>query len=176
MSNLKLEPSNLSNYKASCKTKTLKFQIQKYLIWEAIVIFEISVLELNLQQILVEKSKSLHLGPKMSDLSIIGLKFENNIFIFEVHALEFAQLQSFVKKVKIVKWETKNTLFGCLCTNFEKLLYLKPTTCNLSFCKVWCKNKNLLIWGQKCRRIFGLGFEVPSKLSNCKILCKNKNT
>ena len=31
-------------------------------------------------------------------LSILGLEFENNIVIFKVSALEFVQLQNFVKK------------------------------------------------------------------------------
>ena len=35
--------------------------------------------------------------------------------------------------------------------NLEKLLsYLKLAPSNLSYCKVWCKNKSLEIWNQKC--------------------------
>ena len=48
----------------------------------------------------------------MSDLSIFGLEFENNILIFEISPLEFAYLQNFVKKNKLSKFETKKALFG----------------------------------------------------------------
>ena len=49
-------------------------------------------------QSLVQKKKSLNLERKMYFLSILGLEFENNIVIFKVSALEFVQLQNFVKK------------------------------------------------------------------------------
>ena len=35
------------------------------------------------------KKKSLNLRPKMPDLVIFGLEFENNIRIFEIITLEF---------------------------------------------------------------------------------------
>ena len=34
----------------------------------------------------------------MLDLGIFGLKFENNMFIFEISALEFVYLQNFVQE------------------------------------------------------------------------------
>ena len=55
-----------------------------------IVIFEISVFEFALLQSLVQKSKSLNLGHKMSDfLVFFGLKFENNIVLFKISPLNF---------------------------------------------------------------------------------------
>ena len=48
-----------------------------------IVIFEISALEFSLLQSLVQKKKSLNLGPKMPDLRYFGLEFENTFFILE---------------------------------------------------------------------------------------------
>ena len=36
-----------------------------------------------------KKKKRINLGPKMSDLDIFGLEFENNIVIFEISTLEF---------------------------------------------------------------------------------------
>ena len=54
-----------------------------------IVTFEISVLEFILLQSLVQKLKSLNLGPKMPALGIFGLEVENYIVIFEINTLEF---------------------------------------------------------------------------------------
>ena len=36
-----------------------------------------------------KKLKSFNLGPKMSDLRILGVEFEHIIFIFEIGTLEF---------------------------------------------------------------------------------------
>ena len=79
------------------KLKKLEIWDQKYLIWvflgkilkKTIVIFEISALEVDFFQSLVQKQKPLNLGPKMSDLDIFELEFENNIVIFEISTLEF---------------------------------------------------------------------------------------
>ena len=62
------------------------------------LIFEIVTLKYVYLQRLMQKLKSLNLGSKMSYLGIFGLKFENNIFIFEISALEFVPLQSLVLK------------------------------------------------------------------------------
>ena len=62
------------------------------------LIFEIVTLKYVYLQRLMQKLKSLNLGSKMSYLVIFGLKFENNIFIFEISALEFVPLQSLVLK------------------------------------------------------------------------------
>ena len=51
---------------------------------------------------------------------------------------------------------------GILGCNFEKTeLYLKSVPSNLSYCKVWCKNKKTLNLGPKILYlyIFGLEFE-----------------
>ena len=59
---------------------------QKWLIWvfsgtvfrKTIVIFEISTLKFVYLQNFPKKQKCLNLGPKMPDLGIFGLEFENN--------------------------------------------------------------------------------------------------
>ena len=75
------------------------------------VIFEINALELVSLQSLVEKQKSLNLGPKMS-YGISGLKFKNSIVIFEINVLGFFSLSIFFERMKILKFRTKSTLFG----------------------------------------------------------------
>ena len=54
----------------------------------AVVIIETSTLEFVLLQSLVQKQKSLNLGPKMPYSGVFGLEFEN-IVILEISALEF---------------------------------------------------------------------------------------
>ena len=56
---------------------------------KTIVIFEISTLKFVYLQNFTKKQKSLNLGPKMPDLWIFGLGFENNIAIFEISTLKF---------------------------------------------------------------------------------------
>ena len=74
--------------------------------------------------------------------------------------------------------ENKNVLFGCFGQQFENLLsYLKLFPLNLSYSKVWCKNKNPEIWYQKCPSLLSFGWNLkvmllylestPSNLSNC---------
>ena len=60
--------------------------------------FEISAIKICLNAKFGAKKKSLNLERKMYFLNILGLEFENNIVIFKVSALEFVQLQNFVKK------------------------------------------------------------------------------
>ena len=49
----------------------------------------------------------------------------------------------FHAKIKILKFGTRNAYLGVLGSNFEKLLsHLKLAPSNLSYCKVWWKNKN----------------------------------
>ena len=54
-----------------------------------IVMFKISILEFVLKQSLVQKKKSLNLGPKMPYLGIFGLEFEKNTVLFETSTFEF---------------------------------------------------------------------------------------
>ena len=63
-----------------------------------IVKIEISALEFVLLQSLVQKQKSLNLGPKMPYLVMFGLECQNNIVTFEISALEFVHLQNIVKE------------------------------------------------------------------------------
>ena len=44
----------------------------------------------------VQKKQSLNLGPKIPNLSVFGLKFENTIVIIEIRALEIVLFQSLV--------------------------------------------------------------------------------
>ena len=52
-------------------------------------IFELSIPEFVLLQSVVQKQKSLNVGPKISDLGIFGLEFENIVIIFEISTLDF---------------------------------------------------------------------------------------
>ena len=56
---------------------------------KTIVRFEISTLKFVYLQNFTKKEKCLNLGPKMSDLCIFELEFENNIVILEVSTLGF---------------------------------------------------------------------------------------
>ena len=47
-------------------------------------------LNLSCCKVWCKNKKSLNLGPKIIDLGIFGLGFENNIFIFEISTLDFA--------------------------------------------------------------------------------------
>ena len=48
----------------------------------------------------------------MPYLVILGLKFENNIVIFEISIFEFVFSATFCEKTKMPKFGTKNALFG----------------------------------------------------------------
>ena len=66
----------------------------------------------------------------MPDLCIFALESENNIVIFEISTLEFAELQTFAKKQKCL-------ILVFLGENFRKLLsYLKSAPSNMPNCKV----------------------------------------
>ena len=47
----------------------------------------------------------------MPYLGAFGSNFEKTIVIFDVRAFEFALFQSLVQKIKILKFNTKNTSF-----------------------------------------------------------------
>ena len=72
-----------------------------------------STLEFIKLQNLVEKWKCINLGPKIPYFDIfVTLKFENNIVIFEINTLDFSNCKISRKKTKILKFGTKNALFG----------------------------------------------------------------
>ena len=56
-------------------------------------------LEIALLQNFAKKQKCLNLGPKMPDLGIFGLEFENNIAIFEITTLKFVKNESLAHTV-----------------------------------------------------------------------------
>ena len=75
------------------KLKILKIARFSYFgagIWKYCCHIWNQVSQFVLLQSLVQKYKSLNLGPKMPDLGIFGLEFENDIAIFEISMLEFA--------------------------------------------------------------------------------------
>ena len=53
------------------------------------VIYEISILEFVWLQNSGKKPKYPNLEPKMPDLGVLGLEFENNIAIFEISTFKF---------------------------------------------------------------------------------------
>ena len=65
-----------------------------------------------------KKTKCLHLGPKMPDLDIFGLEFENNFVIFEISTLEFAYLQNFAEKQKCLNLGPKMPYLGIFGLEF----------------------------------------------------------
>ena len=50
----------------------------------------------------------------MPDSGILGLEFENNIFIFEISPLEFVLLQSLEEKLKFLNLGAKMPYLGIL--------------------------------------------------------------
>ena len=57
--------------------------------YKAIVIFQNITLELVKLRNVVKKLKCLNLGPSMHYLGTFGMKFENNIVIFQISTLKF---------------------------------------------------------------------------------------
>ena len=55
----------------------------------------------------MKKQKYLNLGPKMLDLGIFRLKFENNFVIFEISTLKFVQLKNLVENQKCLNLGSK---------------------------------------------------------------------
>ena len=58
----------------------------------------ISALEFALLQSLIQKQKTLNLGPKMPDFRILGLELEIIIVIFEISLLKFVLSLSMMQK------------------------------------------------------------------------------
>ena len=78
-----------------------------------------SALEIALLQRLVQKWKTLNLGPKMSDLRFFGLKLKNAIVIFIksivicYQRLRICLIAKFIeKKTKMPKFGIKNAFSG----------------------------------------------------------------
>ena len=59
-----------------------------------------------------KKWKRLNLGPKMPYLGIFGKEIQESIAIFGMSTLDFVKLRNFVKKMKMLKFGTKNAWFG----------------------------------------------------------------
>ena len=94
------------------------------------------------------KTKMPKFGPKMFDLCIFGLEFENNMVIFEISILEFTLLQDFAEK--------------------QKYLNLLPKTPYLG---IFAKNAILgYFWADVSKMLLSFLKSAPSNLSNCKIL------
>ena len=65
-------------------------------------------------QSLMQKEKTINLGPKMSYLGIFGLYFRKTVIIFEVTTLHFVKIQSFVHKLKSLYLGPKIPYLGIL--------------------------------------------------------------
>ena len=170
LSNFESAPSNLWNYKVSSKTKTKKI---------------CCISNKRPPNCLIAKYRAkvriLKFGTKKALLKYFGQQFWKTIVIFEISTLEFALLQSFVQKIKILKFGKK---FGtgtwkycchiwnqrpqiCLAAKFgAKVKILKFGTKNTWF---WV----FLDW--KLKIILSYLKSTPSDLSNFKISQKNKN-
>ena len=67
----------------------------------------------------MKKQKCLNLGLKMPYLDNFGLKFENNIVIFEITTLEVVLFQNFMKKQKCLHLGPKMPYLGNFGLKFE---------------------------------------------------------
>ena len=63
-------------------------------------------LEFALLQNFATKQKCLNLGPKMSELGIFGLEFENNSVIFEIRTIKFVKNESLTHTVNFGRGST----------------------------------------------------------------------
>ena len=65
-------------------------------------------------KVLFKHKKSLNLSPRIPDLGILGLEFENNIVIFEFVKFEsrICLFAKFRTRMKMPKFEAINALFG----------------------------------------------------------------
>ena len=81
-------------------------------------------------------------------------------------------------KIKFLSLAPEMPYSGILGYNFEKIeLYLKSVPSNLSYCKVWCKNKKSLNLGPKILYlyIFGLEFEYCHIWNQRPQICLSTN-
>ena len=72
-----------------------------------IAMFQIRKLEFVLLQSLVQKQKSLNLGPKIPYFGVFGLEFGKPVLMFEISTLKFVYLPNFDEKIKMPKFGTK---------------------------------------------------------------------
>ena len=109
------------------------------------------------------------MGPKIPYLVIFGLQFNKNYYhIFNQYSRIYETIKfhpkqkkinlgpkmlywglwaicliaNFCAKIKILKFGTKNALFGCFSEHFWKtiVLFVIRAHSNLSYSKVWCRN------------------------------------
>ena len=121
---------------------------------KTVVIFVISTVKFCLSAKFHGKTKMPKFEPKMSDLCIFRLEFENNMVIFEISILEFTLLKDFAEK--------------------QKYLNLLP---KIPYLGIFAKNAILgYFWADVSKMLLSFLKSAPSNLSNCKILWKNKNT
>ena len=77
-----------------------------------ILIFETSILNFFYLQNFAKKTKISNQGPKMLDLDIFGLEFENNIVTADIIILKFVKLRSFPEKQKCLHLGSTMPLLG----------------------------------------------------------------
>ena len=128
----------------------------------------------------------------MFDLDIFGLKFENNIIIFDISTLKFFQLQNFVEKRKCLKLGPKMPYWGTFGLECSKAIVIfeisilkfvslqiliKKKSLNLGpKCLIWVFLTKNTLFGYFGAKILVLRYlmSAPSNLSNCKALQKKQ--
>ena len=73
-----------------------------------IAMFQISIFEFVLSQSLLQKLKSLNLGPKMPYFGTFGLEFEKKLLLYLKSASSNLSDCKFREKTKMYKFETTN--------------------------------------------------------------------
>ena len=104
------------------------------------------------------------MGPKIPDLRVFGVEFENTIVIFETNTPNLSNCK--ISRTRMSKFGTKSLICIFLCWNLKGLLsYLKSASLNLSCCKVSAKVK-ILTFGAK-NVLFGYFWARISKKNYC---------
>ena len=114
------------------------------------------------------------LRTKISCLSVLSSNFEKTIVIFEISTLQFVLLESFVQKLKILKFGTTNVRF----LYFGAGVSLEFPS-NLPNCKTSWKNESTkmsVFLDRNLKMILSYLKSAPSNLSYCKILWNDKST
>ena len=125
--------------------------------------------------------------PKMPYLGIFDQEFQKNFAIFEISALKLALLQNLVQKIKILKFGTKNALFGYFWARIWKwychIWNQHPRICLIAkFCKKTKTpkfgTKNALLgyfWAAILKNNCHIWNKQLLNLPNCKISWNNEN-
>ena len=122
------------NFDFISKISTLKFPFLESFVQK------IKILKSGTKDARFRMKKCLNLGPKIPDLGIFALEFENNIVTFEISTLKFVYLQNFTEKKYL---NSGPKIWVCLGWNLTTILScLKSTPSILRNCEISRKNKN----------------------------------